>query len=421
MAASMPAAVGVEESLYYLQGTNPIVATSDTEAVGFNFGVKFTTSPTVNTIRGIAYYKHTSQSGSGSVSLYRIDNAASTLIETKAFSGHTGSGWKRVDLNTPYAASTSYGYIASVWVPAVSGTIYFYSDSNSYVSTVVSTTNSYITAPSSNATTHLNNFLQKNGVYGYGALAIPANEFGKSNYSADVVVRGDTGNGFTAATYIARTNSKSSTIVNVSTTEVWAAGSLIVVCVASDNTGTTDAAGADDIVSVIDAKGNTYTLAAGYRNGQGAAQGGAHASIWYSVLTTGLAISDFIRVTNTATGYARAFTVAAYPRNGGTVSVAGTAGAAGDGGTDPVCTLSGLSSAKYLFVGCVADENSALVGYTSGFTEIFTSGAVTTGGAADSNVAVGQYYSIDTASTGKTFTPPTVGDAAAVLVAFKVT
>ena len=54
MASIMPRCCGRRgERLYYLRGTNPIVATSDTEAVGFNFGVKFTTSPTVNTIRGL--------------------------------------------------------------------------------------------------------------------------------------------------------------------------------------------------------------------------------------------------------------------------------------------------------------------------------------------------------------------------------
>lgn len=215
-------------------------------------------------------------------------------------------------------------------------------------------------------------------------------------------------------------NSKAGTTLVLTTGAAVPAGSLVIVCVASDNNGTTDATGADNIVSVVDnAGGNTYALAAGYRNGQGAAQGGSHASIWWSVLNTALTAANTITITNTTSAYVRAAHVGYYAKAAGTASVQSSIGAAGDAGTDPVCTLSSLPAAtEYLFVGCVSDENNAVPGAASGFTTLGTNAS--TGGSAATNMSVGHYYNIATATT-KTFTPATAVDAAGVLVAFKVT
>ena len=196
-------------------------------------------------------------------------------------------------------------------------------------------------------------------------------------------------------------------------------GSLAVVAVISDNAGTTDAAGADNIVGVTDTAGNTYTLAHGYRNGQGAAQAGAHASVWYSVLTTAITPSVTVTVTSTNAAYARYahlhyYTVGA----GNTVTVAGVANGVGDAGVDPVSTISGLpGSTQYLWVGCVADEGTAVPAAPAGFAAL--GGMSTSGGQAALNVAGRVFWVIDTGQTTKTLTPATAGDAVSVLVAFK--
>ena len=100
----------------------------------------------------------------------------------------------------------------------------------------------------------------------------------------------------------------------------------------------------------------------------------------YSVLTTGLAISDFIRVTDT-TGYARAFRLAAYPRNGGWFPVRArlvrqVMGGAIRSAHYPVCHRLSICLSAVLLM-----RTSALVGYTRWLYRIFTSGTVTTGGA----------------------------------------
>ena len=227
---------------------------------------------------------------------------------------------------------------------------------------------------------------------------------------------------FSFVTGIGTGNSKTGTTISaaVPLSTTIAAGSLVVVAIGSDNAGTTDAAGQDNIASVTDSVGgNTWTFAAGYRNGQGTAQTGAHASIWYSKLTNALPTNATITVTNSTSAYARAMSAAAYTPATGILSVAGSAGAAGDAGVDPSAVISGLASDEYLWVGCAADETTGIPSTTiTGFTA--TLGAATSGGSANLNMGVRQYWAIETA-TGKTFTPATTTDAAAVLVAFKVT
>lgn len=232
---------------------------------------------------------------------------------------------------------------------------------------------------------------------------------------------------FTATGITLTGNSKAATTTVVGTNGATAivAGRFVIVAVASDNTGTTDAAGQDDIVGVTDSAGSTYTFAAGYRNGQGAAQAGAHASLWYTVLTSPIAASTgTITVTNTTSSRARCFSASVYSLVGGSaVTLVSSIGAAGDGGTDPVCTLSGLDglpgASRYLYAGSVADENNSAPFSASGYgldESTFTTG----GGGATTHMASALFTSHVT-STSSTLTPGTTGDAAAVLVAFKVT
>jgi hypothetical protein len=212
--------------------------------------------------------------------------------------------------------------------------------------------------------------------------------------------------------------SKTGTTASITLATTVNAGSLIVVTVGADNKATTDVTGADDVVGVSDSKGNTYVLAAGQTNGQGSANAGAHGSIWYSNTTVQLVSSDTITLTIGTSGNARAFFAGSYSVGAGNIAqVVGTASGVGDTGADPASVISGLTSGNYLYVGVSSDETTTGSAAYTGFTRLGI--VASTGGAAASNIATSHQYAIDSASTGKTFTPATAVDAVSVLVAFR--
>lgn len=222
---------------------------------------------------------------------------------------------------------------------------------------------------------------------------------------------------FGVPTNLGTANSKAGTTVSLTLATTVSVGSLVVVTVGSDNASATDIVGADNIVGVTDSKNNTYTLARGQTNGQTGAQLGAHGSIWYANITTALASGDTITLTNTTTNYARAFIAASHSMAAGFIaSVAGVASGVGDAGVDPSSVISGLASAATLYVGVSSDETTTGSAAFSGFTRLTLVG--TSGGSAQSNIAISYQYAIET-GTAKTFTPATAVDAVSVLVAFR--
>jgi hypothetical protein len=180
-----------------------------------------------------------------------------------------------------------------------------------------------------------------------------------------------------------------------------AAGSVVLVLVAKDETSTGTSDGdPNECTSVTDdAGGNTYTKIAEFANMQtSAAEDGAVISVFYSKLATALVGSTHLITANfSASTTARVisawnFSIAA----GSTVSVAAAAQTNAGDAADPASqTISGLTSGEYLFVHALASEGPEADAFTmsTNYTELSATGAIgTSGGAADSNMSVvGEY------------------------------
>lgn len=180
-----------------------------------------------------------------------------------------------------------------------------------------------------------------------------------------------------------------------------AADSIVVVVCNSDNP---DNAGPAETTfhTITDDQGNSWTRLMEYQ-GTGNANATLTTSVWASKLTS--AITGNITCT---LGSSRAvknivmseFTVAA----GNTFSLAGTDRTDGSSGT-PSATISGLSSADYLYIGAVGTEGPSGDSFTDdgGFTQNARTG--TTGGGAAGNGTLNSSRNISSATTGDTYAP----------------
>jgi hypothetical protein len=198
-----------------------------------------------------------------------------------------------------------------------------------------------------------------------------------------------------------------------------AAGDILIVIIAKDNTGTTDGDFAE-ISGVSDSKGNTYTKAKEFTNGQGGAGSGATVSVWFSKITTALGTTDTVSATFASAITAKAMTLAEFSvAAGASLVVAASAATAGDAVSSVSTSITGLASQQYLFIAGDAYEGSgATKTESTGFTAIPSAG--TTGGGAATNMMVFGAYQIATA-TGATYSPTfsASADIAQVLIAFQ--
>lgn len=203
------------------------------------------------------------------------------------------------------------------------------------------------------------------------------------------------------------------------------ANTCVVVVVAKDNAGTSDAE-TSEVTSVTDSQSNTYTKIAEYSNGSLGAANGACTAIFFSKLTTALTASTDTITANfsAATG---AHGVSAWNFSMGSSNTLSSAGyqTGEDSGAKPgAVTLSSLAgSTEYLFVRGGANENNTLAGYaaTDG-TWTICSTAASSGGSAVTNIGVSGEWKIAT-STSETSDPDTShnSDWAHLLVAIKET
>lgn len=142
------------------------------------------------------------------------------------------------------------------------------------------------------------------------------------------------------------------------------AGNLVVVLIAVDNTGTTDA-DHSEISGVADSAGNTWTKAREFTNGQGTAQTGATVSAWFSQLANQLTSGGTITASFTTAASADATAMSAWEFTASAaVSVASATELAGDAADPAAITLSGLASKEYLFIHALAYEGGAAVVFT---------------------------------------------------------
>jgi hypothetical protein len=198
-------------------------------------------------------------------------------------------------------------------------------------------------------------------------------------------------------------------------------GDVVFVSIAQDNTSATFSPtinDPDDITGITDSVGNTYVLAGGWVNSRNSPMAGAHASLWYSRITTPIPDGGTITITNTTSGKARSAVVTRYEI--GTTepfSIAAKQGASAAGTVDPSVTISGLTSVEYLWIGVAAQEfNTAIPTAAGGYV---STGLVYNSGLTTTSMTVSNQQRVETAG-GKTLQPNTAGDSAAILVAFRI-
>lgn len=210
------------------------------------------------------------------------------------------------------------------------------------------------------------------------------------------------------------------------TTNGFAAGSVVGMWVATDNVDTAD--GQTSLHSAMtDSDGNTYTKWCEYTNGQGAAAAGATVSFWTSsVLTASLESPDTITLT-TASAVAdkvmnaEEFTIG----SGHVVSREGSCQTLSNDNSDPgSLSISGLTNGEYLFVRAIASESNLInvLTPTTSYTVVGSDGcAITTGGSEASDMGECGEFRILSAA-GDTSDPTlddTTNDNASVYMALK--
>lgn len=232
---------------------------------------------------------------------------------------------------------------------------------------------------------------------------------------------GDPGNFASVGTVGTATEDSSDNSITLTTSAV-PVGNLLVLAIAVDNNGTTDA-DHGEITGVTDSGGNVWTKAREYTNGQGAANAGATISVWFAKVTTALGSGDAITVALSTSKTAKAISAWEFSLSGraSTVSVESGTQEARDNADAGSLALSGLATRTYLFFRAIAHEGGSVsMTETSGYTQI---SAASSGGGADSSMSVQGEFKIANV-TGET-SDPTLGDTgrdnASVFVALKYT
>jgi hypothetical protein len=155
--------------------------------------------------------------------------------------------------------------------------------------------------------------------------------------------------------------------IAMTTSAVAAAGKLVIVLVALDNTQTTDG-NTSEVSSISDsAGGNIWTKARGFCNGQAGAAAGATVSAWKSVLTNQIASGGTITANFANTVTASAVTADLFSIGAGNIVVVeGTPADLANDAADPGSqTLSSLTSREYLFIRAIAAESSTATDITA--------------------------------------------------------
>lgn len=132
-------------------------------------------------------------------------------------------------------------------------------------------------------------------------------------------------------------------------------GRLLVVGCTTDNPDTTD--GATTHYTVTDSQSNSYTRAIEQQRGSPGASAGILGSVWYSTITTQLSTSDTVTCTIDTAVTGKAISASEYSFTEPSVTLAGS-NASLASTSAPSTTLSGLSSAEYLWFGLTSFEHS---------------------------------------------------------------
>lgn len=159
---------GATQSLFP-QSVSPAVLTdSDTSSV--NLGVKFL-SKVAGRITGVRFFKNGSQNGGPHTGT--LWTSTGTQLATGTFANETATGWQTLTFASPVTVQANTVYIASYTAPIGR----YSATKNFFASSLV---NGNLTAPSSGSS-------GGNGLYKYGARAVPTQTYQATNYFVDVV------------------------------------------------------------------------------------------------------------------------------------------------------------------------------------------------------------------------------------------
>jgi hypothetical protein len=180
-----------------------------------------------------------------------------------------------------------------------------------------------------------------------------------------------------------------------------AAGNVIVVAVALDNTGTSD--GDSALVSAMSCTNITFSKLAEYTSAQGAAGGGATIALWYGIASGTVNTGTNITITHSNVT-ARGACYQGFTKTGSAVWIAGTPRKFIGTNSDPASqTISGLGNREHLLLMGIAHEAantltwSSLTNYTSFNNTSAQCG--TSGSTGNTNMTVRAAYRIVSASS----------------------
>lgn len=163
---------------------------------------------------------------------------------------------------------------------------------------------------------------------------------------------GDLGSAISSAS-----NNATGVITTTATAEV---NNQIVLFIAKDNSGTTDADNSE-VTGVVDSASNTYSKLCEFTNGNGTIQTGATVSLWLARATSQLGSGGTITATFSVANDVDAFVMRAFEFSAtNALALAGTCQQDAGDNLDPgSVSISGLSSAETLFIRAIAEENAA--------------------------------------------------------------
>jgi hypothetical protein len=168
IASFTTAAASAAVSIWSATAAPATFATSDGSAV--ELGVKFR-SDVAGTVTGVRFYKGTATTGTHTGTVW---SSSGTRLATATFTGETASGWQKVTFSTPVAITANTVYVVS-----------YHTNVGHYAYTY----NTFATAGVDSGPLHAlaAGVSGGNGVYRYGATALPNSSFNSSNYWVDVV------------------------------------------------------------------------------------------------------------------------------------------------------------------------------------------------------------------------------------------
>ena len=311
-------------------------------------------------VTGVSFYRSDAAAGAtGTVMLFLITgNTTGTLLVSKTYSGHSGTGWRTVTFDTPYTIDPAQNYTVAWKQDAASSTTYYAADNNFFTTVGWTSPGGYIFAPKDNEAAY-HGHTWRQSVFGTSSSAndIPYLTFGSTAYFVDPIFEPATGSTGSAA--------GTSTVQATSASTNAAAGTSAGLGAATATAISTFAAVAASaglaVALAVGAIGGTVETGAGSSTGASTVQG------------TGRAIVS-VAPSSAGSSTAQAGGASTYAGAGNAPGVA-TATATGRAIIPASASSAGTSTA--LAVGDVASATESRAGSSAGTSSALATGAST--------------------------------------------